>query len=497
MPFTPHARAPPPASSTPSSPSADPECTLVEDEEAARTERDDAERRRFWLLRMPQLYAPKHRQRYVFLDLDNTCVSLFKSRSLFRAIARAQCPHDVRLDFEALTSHLCGSSASAVVVHQLVTYSRTSPAIARALEKFGWTLKPVGNDDQALQSELLTQLHKGAATANGKTLVLAMGGGGLGTGNSSAYHETISRFLVEGWHVEIHAWLRAVNDGYLKLQSDNPGRVVVKPLDDVIQDIASLKKYRKKKYGAKHGCSRLNRDDTPLKVVTSPTSDTASTESTCSTSRWDGSPIAASASPVLKRVDSVPPATSPNASWIKAAMQAQRNAPAATQSPESPPVSPFASQFGDFAAAASFSSPRPRAESRSPVMPTPAPPRSFYPTAPPSLWPPTPTAPMLSTPFIPTPSQPTYRWMLWELQLQQMRELISAQQADLAMRQCALQQTTELMRLMQDQERKQWQPAASFQQQPSGARNPWSAPWGSERLSAETQSASIPASYMK
>lgn len=150
----------------------------VDDEEAARAERDDVERRRFWLLKMPQLYAPKHRQRYVFLNLDNTAASMFMSRSLFRAIAGAQCPHDVRLNFEALTDRLCGSSSSAVVMHQLATFSKTSPAIARALEKFGWTLKPVGNDDQALQEELLKQLHKGAATANGKTLVLATGGEG-------------------------------------------------------------------------------------------------------------------------------------------------------------------------------------------------------------------------------------------------------------------------------------------------------------------------------
>ncbi|KAG6595856.1 Mitochondrial inner membrane protease ATP23 [Phytophthora cinnamomi] len=129
------ARAPSPAASPPSSPPrpplAAPVCALVEDEEAARSERLDVERRRFWLLKMPQLYAPKHRQRYVFLDLDNTSASLLMSRSLFRAIDGAQCPHDARLNFEALTDHLCGS---AVVMHQLATYSKTSPAIAHALE---------------------------------------------------------------------------------------------------------------------------------------------------------------------------------------------------------------------------------------------------------------------------------------------------------------------------------------------------------------------------
>ncbi|EGZ25081.1 hypothetical protein PHYSODRAFT_326150 [Phytophthora sojae] len=475
MPATPHARAPPPA---PSSPSAVADCVPVDDEEAARAERDDVERRRFWLLKMPQLYAPKHRQRYVFLNLDNTAASMFMSRSLFRAIAGAQCPHDVRLNFEALTDRLCGSSSSAVVMHQLATFSKTSPAIARALEKFGWTLKPVGNDDQALQEELLKQLHKGAATANGKTLVLATGGGGLGTGHTSAYQEIISKFLVEGWHVEIHAWLRAVNDGYLRLQSENPGRVVVKPLDDVIQDIAFLNKNKKKKTGAKHVCSVLNQEESPLTVaVSSPASDTASIVSICNTSRSDGSPRAISVSPILKRAHSIPPATSPNASWIKAAMHGQQEASVAAQPSDRPPASTFTSQLEAFAAAATFSTPRPRAESSPPVT-------TFTPSSPPTASPafssPTPTtpaSPSLMSPFAPMPSQPAYRWMLWELQLQQMRELISAQQADLAMRQCALQQTTELMRLMQDQDKKQWQPAASFQQQQQPS-NPLSGTWG-------------------
>ncbi|KAG6970011.1 hypothetical protein JG687_00002872 [Phytophthora cactorum] len=422
---SPHARrSASPASSPPSSP---PAVHDSDDDEAVRTERNDVERRRYWLLKLPQLYTPKHRQRYVFLDLDNTAGSLVMSPLLFQNVEGAISPHEVRLNFEALTDHLC---SSAVVAHQLVTYSRTNPHIAQAMEKFGWTVKTVGNDENVLQTELLTQLQKGAATANGKTLVLAMGGGGFGTANSSAYQEIISKFLVQGWHVEIHAWLRALNDGYLRLQGENPGRVVVKPLDDAIQDIVFVQKRKRSSRAAvKHVCTMLSHGDLPLKVVTSSLSDTASTESIGLTSQSDASSRAASVSPI--QTHSVPPATSPQASWIKAAMQGKQSTRAA--SPVSTPAS---------------ASPTSRLDAFAGVTP-------FVPSSSVSM------AGSFNSPFTPTPTQPAYRWMLWELQLQQIRDLISAQQADLTMRQCALQQTTELMRLMQDQERKTWQTAGS------------------------------------
>ncbi|KAG7381949.1 hypothetical protein PHYPSEUDO_005420 [Phytophthora pseudosyringae] len=468
----------PSASSPPSSPSAARDCALVDGNEATRSERDDVERRRFWLLQLPQLYTPKHRQRYVFLNLDNTAGSLAMSRLLFRCVEGATCPHAVRLSFEALTDRLCGASTSALVVHQLATYSKTNPHIAQALGKFGWTVRTVGNDDKVLQAELRTQLQRGAATANGKTLVLAMGGGGLGTTNTSAYQEILSKFLVEGWHVEIHAWLRALNDGYLRLQSDNPGRLVVKPLDDAIQDIVLAKKRkRSNSAAAKHECTTPSQEDAPLKVVTSPLSVTASTDSVCHS---DASPRTASVSPIQTRVHSVPPATSPNASWIKAAMQGKQ-APRVGSPVSDTSSASLSSRLDAFAGAAPFIPALPRSESAPPALPaaTSCLSSTFTPLLPP--LPPLEASPEMSAafnaPFTPTPTQPAYRWMLWELQLQQMRELISAQQADLAMRQCALQQITELMRLMQDPERTTWQPAASYHQ-PNGALGPWTGAWG-------------------
>ncbi|KAL3664154.1 hypothetical protein V7S43_011035 [Phytophthora oleae] len=476
MPATPHARRrpAPPAPSSPPSPAA----SVPDDGEAAKTERGDVERRRYWLLKLPQLYTPKHRERYVFLNLDNTAASLVKSPLLFCCIEGATCPHDVRLHFEALTDHLCGASTSAVVAHQLVTYSKTNPHIAHALEKFGWTAKSTGSDDKVLQTELLMQLQKGAATANGKTLVLAMGGGSLGTGNTSAYQEIISKFLVEGWHVEIHAWLRALNDGYLRLQRENPGRVAVMPLDDVINDIVFLKKKTKRSSaGVKHVRSVLDQDESPLKVVTSPVPETAATETICNNS--SSSQQVASMSPILKRAHFVPPATSPNASWIKAAIQGHQAAsPASTASSTT-----STSSLNEFAAAASFIPPLSRSDSAPPgfLFATASMQSTFTPPLPPLS--PLESSTMnaeLNSPFLPTPTQPAYRWILWELQLQQMRDLISAQQADLAMRQCALQQTTELMRLMQDHERstRTWQPAAGTYQQPNGALGPWDDTWG-------------------
>ncbi|KAK1934417.1 hypothetical protein P3T76_011026 [Phytophthora citrophthora] len=480
MPATPPARrrSAPPAPSSLLPPAA----SIPDDDEATRTERDDVERRRYWLLKLPQIYTPKHRERYVFLNLDNTTASLVKSPLLFRCIKGATCPHDIRIHFEALTDHLCGASSSAVVAHQLAIYSKTNPNIAQALKKFGWATKTTGNDDKVLQTELLMQLQKGAATANGKALVLVMGGGRHGTGNMSAFQEIISKFLVEGWHVEIHAWLRALNDGYIRLQSENPGRVAVMPLDDVINDIVYLKKKKRSSAGVKHVCSVLNQGEAPLKVLTSPVPESAAPETVCNNN--SPSQRLASVSPILKRAHSVPPATSPNASWIKAAMQGQQaatNSPASTSSLTSTSSS---SHLNDFAGAAAFTPPLSRSESAPPGFPCATTPMqsAFTPPLPP--LPPLESSMMNSvfnSPFLPTPTQPAYRWMLWELQLQQMSDLISAQQADLVMRQCTLQQTMELMRLMQDQERSTcgtWQPTAGTYQQPNGTLSPWNDTWG-------------------
>ncbi|OWZ18217.1 hypothetical protein PHMEG_0007727 [Phytophthora megakarya] len=450
-----------------------PDASLLDDDEAAKSERDDVERRRCWLLKLPQLYTPKHRQRHVFLDLDNTAASFVMSRLLFRFIDGAHCPHDVRLNFDALTDRLCGASSSAVVMHQLATFSKTNPHIAQALEKFGWTVKTTDTEDNVLQTELLQQLHKGAATANGKTLVLALGGGNLGTANTSAYQEIISKFLAGGWHVEIHAWLRSLNDGYIRLQSEHPGRVVVMPLDDVIHDIVYLNKRKWSNGATTHVCPKLSKDEAPLKVATTPTS----TDSGCNICQSDASPRAASVSPSPSRSHSVPPATSPNASWIKAALLGQRAAsPVSTTSTTS---SSFASHLEDCAGSAPFVPAFSRSESTPSTLPATATSTNATFTPPLPQLPPLPTPSAMASTFnSPTPRQPAYRWMLWELQLQQIRDLISAQQADLAMRQCALQQTTELMRLMQDQERKMWQASGAYQP-PNSALGPWdAATWG-------------------
>ncbi|KAH7488755.1 uncharacterized protein KRP23_2700 [Phytophthora ramorum] len=139
-----------------------------------------------------QTSAPKHRERHVFLNLDATAASLTMCRLLF---APLQTPS-------------AGTTC--------VSTSRRSPTTCAAPER-----QP--SHAPSDHAQLLTQLQKGAAAANAKKLVLAMGGGALDTSNSSAYQEIVSKFLVEGWHVEIHAWLRALDDGYLRLQSHNPG----------------------------------------------------------------------------------------------------------------------------------------------------------------------------------------------------------------------------------------------------------------------------------
>ncbi|ETI32097.1 hypothetical protein F443_21027 [Phytophthora nicotianae P1569] len=196
------------------------------DEEAKEVERSNVERSQYWLMRLPKMYVSGHRQRYLFMNLDNIASSLLMSSMLYQRVDGATSARDIYLNFTALTKHLGGNNS----VTAEVKFQCWLP-----IEKLGWTLRLFSSDDKTLYSELMVQLDKGA---NGKTLVLATGDGFLGSTNPNAYREIICKFLKEGWYVEIHAWLYSLNNGYLRLQKENPGRVVVKPLDDVLCDLA-------------------------------------------------------------------------------------------------------------------------------------------------------------------------------------------------------------------------------------------------------------------
>ncbi|EGZ25079.1 hypothetical protein PHYSODRAFT_483067, partial [Phytophthora sojae] len=211
-----------------------------ENDQVCKQERDAAKRRQSRLATLPNVYSMENRERYVFLNLDNIAGVLFTSHTLYRRIDGAGSPQDVRLDFRALTQHLCGESESAAVKCQVAAYCKSSPYLARALAGLGWTLiAPMtpGSSDNGLHVEMMSKLVDGAYTASEKTLVLAMGDGGLGGTKTNAYRTIIGKFLEQRWHVEIHAWLHALNDGLIDLQAQYPGRVVVKPLDEFISNL--------------------------------------------------------------------------------------------------------------------------------------------------------------------------------------------------------------------------------------------------------------------
>ncbi|KAL3664156.1 hypothetical protein V7S43_011037 [Phytophthora oleae] len=150
-----------------------------EGEEAKAVERVNVERRRYWLAKLPRMYTPGHRQRYLFLNLDNITSALLMSNTLYQHVDGAGSSRDVLPNFAALTSYLSGNNPTTAVKIQLATYCKTNPIVARSLEKFGWTLKLVASGDNALYNELTGQLDKGAVNTNGKTLVLRQGAAAL------------------------------------------------------------------------------------------------------------------------------------------------------------------------------------------------------------------------------------------------------------------------------------------------------------------------------
>lgn len=128
-------------------------------------ERSNVERRRYRLVRLPKMYTPGHRKRYLVLSLDNIAGSLMLSNLLYERIDGATSSRDVYLNFGALTRHLSGSN---LVKFQLATYNKTSPCVAHALERFGWKTKSVASADKTMYKELMGQLYKGAVNSNGR-----------------------------------------------------------------------------------------------------------------------------------------------------------------------------------------------------------------------------------------------------------------------------------------------------------------------------------------
>ncbi|KAE9338836.1 hypothetical protein PR003_g11316 [Phytophthora rubi] len=429
-------------------------------------ERNNVERRRYRLVRLPKMYTPGHRQRYLFLSLDNIAGSLLMSNLLYERIDGAKSSRDTFLNFAALTRHLSGNNTTtAAVKFQLATYNKTSPCVARVLERFGWK---IANDGKRMYEELMGQLKKGAVNANGKTLVLATGDGCLGTCNTNAYREVLCMFLKEGWYVEIHAWLYALNNGYLRLQKENPGRVVVKPLDDVICELAqpnergcrpwssidskdSLKKTPLKPSATAPAepfrPENKNIDDRPYVRPSLPTyrpvhapeawSSSTRTPAFGNSSVWSPSladPLCRTP-PTQHRVDPAHLTTPSPPSWATVVTEGRTPRTATPSTVNSSPASSLFELGGSS-----------QAQEPLPSMSFGGPATAWSPPSMPLLRPPTP---------------PVHSGLMWNLQLQQMQDLLSSQQADLAMWQSVL-------RLMRERA-----PSDGAYRQARDPHNPW------------------------
>ncbi|RLN56335.1 hypothetical protein BBJ28_00001537 [Nothophytophthora sp. Chile5] len=189
------------------------------------------------------LTAPANSQRFVAMNLDNIHWSLFGSQLLFQYLPGASSSRDLRLNFKALTDRVCTSSTShlrAPVGWQFATYCTTHPKVADLLSPLGWKVTALNDadDGNTLYKELASQLSAAGSGLKGqKTLVLVMG-----NEPHPAFRELLAQYLNNGWCVEVHAWLHALKDQFLNLPETHPGRVVVRPLDDVFLELVYLKR---------------------------------------------------------------------------------------------------------------------------------------------------------------------------------------------------------------------------------------------------------------
>ncbi|CAI5728652.1 unnamed protein product [Peronospora effusa] len=248
-----------------------------------RQEMDDIQRRRAKLASLPSgKYAIGHRNRHVFMNLDNIAGAVCNSQWLYQRVEGATSGYDVRLNFRALTDRVCGTQTT-YVKRRLAAYRKMPRELALPLQEFNWEINALSQSfsgNKGLYYVLLDLLETSGSAKHRNTLVLVMGDGALGGSGveqKEATKELLSKFLEKNWFVEIHSWLHALSDWFLEIQEQYPYRVAVKPLDDAINGLVYLKQAEEGVWeepvlsGSQHGATNSVQASSPvLRPLTAP-----------------------------------------------------------------------------------------------------------------------------------------------------------------------------------------------------------------------------------
>ncbi|CAI5746808.1 unnamed protein product [Peronospora destructor] len=196
-----------------------------------KQEMDDIQRRRAKLASLPSgKCAVGHRNRHVFMNLDNIAGAVCNSQWVYQRVEGATSGYDVRLNFRVLTDRVCGTQTT-YVKRRLAAYRKIPRELALPLQEFNWEINALSQSssgNKGLYYVLLDLLETAGSAKDKNTLLLVMDDGALGGSGveqKEATKELLSKFLEKNWFVEIHSWLHALSDWFLEMQEQYPYRV--------------------------------------------------------------------------------------------------------------------------------------------------------------------------------------------------------------------------------------------------------------------------------
>lgn len=187
------------------------------------------------LSQSPPFFQGGRFPRYVYVDLDNVWVSFLNAHHIVERFPGVASTRELQLDLEGFARRLAIGEAGSTVARMVLFYFNTPESIAAKLRSIQvpgvqWDVrKQETTTDTTMQLELLNA--KCPCAAHRKTLVLVTGDGNVAP-NSMCFRYIVDMYLIDGWFVEVHAWLSTMARAYIDFQREYPSTVMIRPLDD-------------------------------------------------------------------------------------------------------------------------------------------------------------------------------------------------------------------------------------------------------------------------
>ncbi|GMF20439.1 unnamed protein product [Phytophthora lilii] len=171
------------------------------------------------------------------MDLDVIAQTIVKSRELYKEVPNAKTGWDIRINFRAVTKLVC-KDGQANQPRQMAIYASTNPLVAHQLSRLGWDMsKQQPSAMTTAQVKMLESLILSTPTATSKTLVLMVGNRGQTVSERTKWTQLLTKFLANGWYIEVHSWKESFNTKFLRAFKAYPGKITLTKLDDSVKEL--------------------------------------------------------------------------------------------------------------------------------------------------------------------------------------------------------------------------------------------------------------------